>query len=1171
MLNFEKGITAVVGPNGSGKSNISDAIRWVLGEQSVKTLRCSRMEDVIFGGTPGRRAQGYAQVVLNIENKDRALAFDSDIVSITRRYYRSGDSEYLINGASVRLRDINELFMDTGLGRDGYSMIGQGKIDSIVSAHSQERREIFEEAAGISRFRYRKEESERRLQKAEENLLRLEDIASELESRVGPLQEQSKKAEEFLALSDEKRTLEIGVWLSTLNQSGRVLREQTDRITAIQMDYEAAQKEVESMAAAQEECYRQMNQCTSLAEQYRQKAAEAEEDATRSQATVHVWQNDIAHNEENIARMDADIRQAMFHRDDIEKEIAAKLESVEEKTRRLEEERTLQSNLYAELEEIRRHMDESSAQNLDLTRAISDLRVACEEERTRQASAESAIREIQERHGSTKEAVRVRRERAKELEEEYRDHCQMIKDTRDHIQALQNAVDGYELRIASRREKAEAAKKEADQFSLDVQAMERRVRMLEDMEKNLEGLNQSVKGILREAQRGTLTGIHGTVSQLVHVQKVYAAALETALGPALQNIVTENEQDAKRAIYFLKQKNAGRATFLPLSTIHGNELHEPGLEECPGFIGIASVLCDCDPMYKEVLRSLLGRVAVAEDLDSATAIARRFRYRFRIVTLDGQVINTGGSMTGGSMVRSAGLLSRRSEIEQAEKQVHTLKAKADLAAARAAECQKSFAQAEADLLSAKSEYNMAREELLLIEGEQKRNQTESESIQQQIQELEQEQLSGDSRIRMLEEQKEEAQARLLSLTEKMNQHQDKLQSLTKSRDALSLSGEELNAKLQNSRMTIFTIEKDRETCREEVQRNRELLKDQAQRRSDLEKDKLACEKQIQELREKIDAMHHHVEDLRAAAEKSREDAQHSLEERSAVEQKAAQLRVQERAINEKKESIGHELTKLTERKETLQKQYDDIIKKLWDEYELTRREAEQMDIHIEDPNAAQKRLQLLRSKIRALGTVNVAAIEEYKEVSERYHFLTEQMDDIRRSREELLHLIRDLTGKMKEIFVQQFAQIRRNFSEIFQSLFGGGSAELFLSDPENVLECGIEITAQPPGKIVAHIESLSGGEKALTAICIYFAIMKVNPPPFCMLDEIEAALDDVNVDRFAAYLRRMADRTQFIVVTHRRGTMEEADTLYGVTMQDEGISKLLQLQLHDADRYISNP
>ena len=405
----------------------------------------------------------------------------------------------------------------------------------------------------------------------------------------------------------------------------------------------------------------------------------------------------------------------------------------------------------------------------------------------------------------------------------------------------------------------------------------------------------------------------------------------------------------------------------------------------------------------------------------------------------------------------------------------------------------------------------------------------------------------------------------------MNQHQDKLQSLTKSRDALSLSGEELNAKLQNSRMTIFTIEKDRETCREEVQRNRELLKDQAQRRSDLEKDKLAREKQIQELRAKIDAMHHHVEDLRAAAEKSREDAQHSLEERSAVEQKAAQLRVQERAINEKKESIGHELTKLTERKETLQKQYDDIIKKLWDEYELTRREAEQMDIHIEDPNAAQKRLQLLRSKIRALGTVNVAAIEEYKEVSERYHFLTEQMDDIRRSREELLHLIRDLTGKMKEIFVQQFAQIRRNFSEIFQSLFGGGSAELFLSDPENVLECGIEITAQPPGKIVAHIESLSGGEKALTAICIYFAIMKVNPPPFCMLDEIEAALDDVNVDRFAAYLRRMADRTQFIVVTHRRGTMEEADTLYGVTMQDEGISKLLQLQLHDADRYISNP
>lgn len=1172
VLHFEKGITAVVGPNGSGKSNISDAIRWVLGEQSVKTLRCSKMEDVIFGGTPGRRALGYAQVTLYIENKDRALAYDDDTVSITRRYYRSGESEYLINGANVRLRDINELFMDTGLGRDGYSIIGQGKIDSIVSAHSQERREIFEEAAGISRFRYRKEESERRLQKAEENMLRLQDIASELEARAEPLKEQSEKAEEFLRLSEEKRSLEIGVWLTTLNRSGKVLREQTDQIASSQLSYDQVQKEAEELAASQEACYRRMNEYTSNAEQDRQEASQKEEEATRTQADIYVWKNDISHHESDIRRLTNDLSKAQEQREDLENEIIRQKELAAEKTQQLEEQNKKQSETFSKLEELRRHMDETAAQNLSLTEKISRLRVACEEQRTRLASADSALGEIENHRGSMEETLRQREAELEAKQAEKQDHQRMIADIQQSMQALENAGNGYAMRVASRKEKAEAAKKQAEQILLDRQAMERRIRMLEDMEKNLEGFQQSVKMVLREAARGTLSGIKGTVSQLLHVQKVYAAALETALGPALQNIVTENEQHAKQAIYFLKQKNAGRATFLPLTTIRGHVLHEPSLEQCPGFVGIGSELCRCEAEYEGILRSLLGRVVVAEDLDAATAIARRFQYKFRVVTLDGQVINAGGSMTGGSMIRHAGLLSRRSDIEQAESQAKVLAEKADQAMAHVEELQQALQKAEADLQTARSEYVTAREELLLVEAEQKRCEAESDSIQKQIEELKNEQLSGLSRMETLQQSKREAEDNLAKLTDQMEKVQQEQQALSQSRDDWSLQGDELSQQLQNYRMAVFALEKERDACRDEIRRHQELLTHQAEQRQKLKEEKEQFESATVSLHSKITQAQAKIERLQQEAQDCRNKADTHMKKRAEVEQEAAQLRQKERDANDRKQKISEDLTKLIERKENLQKQYDEIIQKLWDEYELTRREAEQMDITIEDPATAQKQLTLLRGKIRALGTVNVAAIDEYKEVSERYRFLSEQMDDVRRSREELLQLIHELTGKMKEIFTEQFAKIGRHFSEIYQTLFGGGSAELLLSDEQDVLSSGIEITAQPPGKIVTHIESLSGGEKALTAICLYFAIMKVNPPPFCMLDEIEAALDDVNVDRFAAYLRRMAaGGTQFIAITHRRGTMEEADVLYGVTMQDEGISRLLQLKNQDdAGAYIAN-
>lgn len=1165
-LSFGKGITAVVGPNGSGKSNISDAIRWVLGEQSTKTLRCSKMEDVVFNGTPLRKSQGFAEVTLTIDNADRKLDFDSDEVAITRRYYRSGDSEYQINKASVRLKDIHDLFMDTGLGRDGYSVIGQGKIDSIVGARSEDRREVFEEAAGISRFRYRKTEAERRLTQAEDNLLRLRDIIAELEDRVGPLAEQAQKAKDYLEYAGEKRTLEIGLWLSTLERSGQVLRDQEDKISIARSQHDATQEEMERIRQEAEEVFLKTNSHTARVDVVRREIASLEEKAIAKKNRISLLENDILHNTENIHRIKGEIEQKDVSTQAMDAQIQEKNQNIESHTREIEQKQLNYQQCEDDLEQLQQEMNRFSGTGEQLTKQLSMLTVQASESKVKAITSASSIQEAQSRLQVVSGGVERRTERITQLEETLHDYQDMQLNAMERVGELSNTVRGYEIRLNTRRQKLEGKKQQADKLTLDAEERIRRTRLLEELERNLEGFAQSVKVVMKESKRGTLFGVHGPVSRIIKVPEQYAVAMETALGAAMQNIVVGTEQDAKRAIALLKQRDGGRATFLPLTTIRGNVIQENGLQDCMGFVGIASELCQCEAQYDGVRRSLLGRIAIAEDLDSAVAIAKRFHYKFRVVTLDGQVVNAGGSMTGGSLARNSGLLSRASEIERVRKEAEKFKGKALEARNAYREAEADAAQAEAALTGAKGELASAQEERIRIEAECRNCASELETLQKAAGELKKEQGELTARLKELAEAKESAERKSGELSEQIQQAEEQISSLSGNREQLTARREQLNQKMQDIRLDVVSLQKDIQSLQSEIQSIEGRKLDHAGRIREQEEEIQAIAQRSRQLQQEITQCDMEAQKFQEQAKAAQQKIEQLNQERLELEKRSVELRQKERDKASERENIGRDLARMEERKAGLQKEYDEIIARLWEEYELTRREAEEIGEKIEDFPAAQKRLNELKLKIKSLGSVNVGAIEEYKEVHQRYTFMKEQVDDVERSKNELLRLIGDLTQQMRELFLERFEQINQNFVSTFRELFGGGVASLELSNRDDVLNSGIEISVQPPGKIKPRLEALSGGERALVAIALYFAIMKVNPPPFCVLDEIEAALDDVNVDRFAAYLRRMNERTQFIVITHRRGTMNEADVLYGVTMQDEGVSKLLELRASEIEQ-----
>jgi chromosome segregation protein len=1158
-LTFHNGITAVVGPNGSGKSNISDAVRWVLGEQSVRSLRCTKMEDVIFGGTPARKALGFAEVTLNIDNTGRQLPFDSDGIAVTRRYYRSGESEYLINKTNVRLKDINELFMDTGLGRDGYSMIGQGRIDAIVAARSEDRREIFEEAAGISRFRYRREESERRLSQAEDNLLRLNDILAELESRVGPLGEQAEKAKEYLKLSEEKKKVEISLWLRTLNQSALTLREQEDKILAAKSQHDAAEQAILSLDKELENLFSRSNQCSAKIDETRRKSTELQESASQKDAEVSVLKNDILHNGENKERIQTEIKQNRLSEtellrmiEDREKQIGGKAESLKKKDADF-------ADCSARLERLKNSLSETAGRMDGFTRKMTELSSQATDFKMREMTASASIAEIRFRlneiHKNAEE-IYTRHESLKGKETEY---LQKLENLDQRIESLGNAVQGHDMRLKTRRDRLEASRRQNDSLRLDLEEHLRRARLLEDLERNLEGFSQSVKAVMKETSRGALSGVHGPVSRLIHVPKEYAVAIETALGASMQNIVVGTEEDAKRAIGRLKEMNSGRATFLPLSVIRGRVLSEPGLSGCPGFVGVASELCSCDLKYQEILNSLLGRIAIAENLDFAVQIAGKFRHQFRIVTLDGQVVNAGGSLTGGSLAKNSGLLSRASEIEALKKKAEELRAKAERAAQTLKAAAQEVSTEEAAASAAKGELATTQEERVHADAEHRRILSELQSSGKNRENLLHEEAAAQTRLEEQEGAVRDARSKFTDLSGHMETLKKELEKAGGSREELSVQLDELTANLKQIELDRLSARKDIQSLRETVCDLKERRLGQSEKLDGLENEIKKIDAATNELNARIERLGKEAGELRIRSGEEEKRAEYLNRERMELEKKSVEMRASEREKSEEKEKIGHELARLEERRNGVQKEYDEIISHLWEEYELTRREAEQVSEPAPDPKEAQRRLNELKARIKSLGTVNLSAVEEYKEVSERYEFMKTQINDVEQSRDELKKLIGGLTDQMRDLFAARFEQINHYFAETFRELFGGGKAGLSLSEPDDVLGSGIEISVQPPGKIVSHLEALSGGEKALVAIALYFAIMKVNPPPFCVLDEIEAALDDVNVSRFAAYLRRMTGNTQFIVITHRRGTMEEADILYGVTMQEEGVSKMLEM------------
>lgn len=1159
-LSFEQGITSVVGPNGSGKSNISDAIRWVLGEQSPKSLRCSKMEDVVFNGTDKRKRQGYAEVTLNIDNTDRLLDFNGDDIAVTRRYYRSGESEYLINKASVRLKDINELFMDTGLGRDGYSMIGQGKIDSIVSSKSEERREIFEEAAGISRYRYRKIEAERKLKNTEDNLLRLRDIVTELEERVDPLRKQSEKAQQFLTYSEEKRGLEIALWLLTLDKSQVSLKEQDEKISIARTQYDEAEQALINIQQESEEIYSKNGILSAEIENIRNEISKKETEISQKKSLISVAENDILHSNENIDRINNEIVQAEQSADSLENTILEKQNRIAVLDSEIIEKQKKYSEVSEKLNII--NLDSSKSGDLlqEVTAELSMLTSQSADARVIDMTSESTIVELSARINALEAANSEKTAQITELEEIFKAYNEDLAETDNQINSLKNSIDGLQLKLSSKEKKRNEYKSESEKISLDVKEHMRKISFLENLERNLEGFSKSVKVVVNASKNGKLHGICGPVSRVISVPPKYGVAIETALGAAMQNIVVNTDEDAKQAIRYLKSTDGGRATFLPLNTIKRRELRENGLEDCYGFVGIASELCSCEEKYINILGSLLGKIVIAEDLNSATAIAKKYSYRFKVVTLDGQVVNAGGSLTGGSLNRNTGLLSRASEIEQLKNLSVDLQNKEKSVQKLYEQVSREYSSVEAELLGTRADLSNKQQESVRLQAEKRACENELNNAQTAINNSQNEIKDCKARIEKLKESGAQAKKQLADLNFKIAKAEEKVNSVTGNRAELTKKREELTTLLQNIRLEIVTAQKDIDALNSEIVFAQNRGSDHEEKKTELLNQIDTIKNTIAETQKRIDSLNGEI----IAIENERKALYNRVEQinnqKDTFEKRNAEIRGFERDKNAEREISGRELARLEERKINLQKQYDDIISKLWEEYELTKREAEENAIEIEDSIKANKRLNELKKKIKGLGNVNVSAIEEYKEVSERYEFMSKQVNDVEKSKKEIERLINDLTKQMKEVFVESFDQINKNFTYTFKELFGGGTASLSLSDPDNILTSGIDILVHPPGKIVVHLDALSGGEKALVAIALYFAIMKVRPAPFCVMDEIEAALDDVNVYRFASYLRRLTDNTQFILITHRRGTMEEADVLYGVTMQDEGISKLLELR-----------
>ena len=1159
-ITIGEGITGVVGPNGSGKSNISDSIRWVLGETSSKQLRGSgKMEDVIFGGTQSRGAMGFASVALTIDNRDHGLDMDADEVTIGRRYYRSGESEYSINGQNVRLKDVYELLLDTGIGRDGYAIVGQGRIAEIVGAKSAERREIFEEASGIAKYRYRKNEAERRLEAAEGNLERLRDILGELEKRVGPLKRDSEKAQQFLELSERRKSLEVTLWVDAIRRANDTVRDQQRKFEAAQADYERLSRQLdefdEKSAALREEA----QQLVLQVEQANADIRAVTEANAGSESEIAVLKNESEHSRFRIDEATGELERAGQGRQSIETEAAGHKAAIE----KLHGEVAALDARVAELRTELRALEEKAAasgQRRDvIDAAIARLQDTATAAKVRAASAQSAKEAAAQRLDEAKQQAVELENSAAAAEEEKRRAERRLKDTEEAVTRNDNIKAGLKLKLESRRRQQAEAADALQKADKERSNTSQRIHILEDLERNMDGYQQSVKAVMRAAAGRRLRGIIGPVAGILTVEKGYETAIETALGFALQNIVVEDQGCARAAIGFLKDERAGRATFLPLDTVQGSRF----TGRLTGTAEVAADLVKCDPRYQHIIDNLLGRIIVVEDLSEASTVAKNLGYRNRIVTLDGQVINAGGSFTGGSTARSVGVFSRKQELDELRTRLVKLeKKRADAEKeleARKAEVDNLTAQlsgAEAEGMNASSERLRASLELDRLTAAVAQHEENTRSLAAEIE-------AQQAAVTQNETACAEAKAAQGKAEAELNTYNAELAELGESTGSLTAERECITNELSENQMQRLANEKDiglHEAALEGLQsRTGEAEARARELNAAIEAAKAKIEANALKIAEIERTRGENKEKIAAAEETIRTANAARMEKEAAV----ARLGQENRALTDERERMSGEMARLAERKTAAETELNTTASKLWEEYQLTEAEAEKLCVPFANVADLRRQVAEVRGKIRALGNVNVGAIEEYKEVKERYDFMKAQVTDVEKSRAELNRMIAELCSEMQEMFTASFKEINRNFGAIFRELFGGGSARLYLSDENDVLNSGIEIQVSPPGKVIKNLSALSGGEQALVAISIYFAILAVNPSPFCILDEIEAALDDVNVTRYAQYLRRMTERTQFIVITHRRGTMEAADVLYGVTMQEDGVSKILRLDLEN--------
>ena len=1164
-LEFVNGATAVVGPNGSGKSNISDAIRWVIGEMSAKSLRGSNMQDVIFAGTETRKPVNYAEVSLVLDNSTHVFDIDFDEVIVTRRLFRSGESVYQINKANCRLKDIHELFMDTGLGRDGYSIIGQGNVSQILSTKAEDRRSLFEEAAGIAKYKYKKDEAQKKLANAEENLVRINDITLELESQLNPLKNQSEKARKYLELYGEFKTLDVNLSLVTLDKN-KVSLEDADKQYASVEDELNALREQESETEAK------------ISALYEEQKKRDEEKTARNDLLIENESRNMS-NENEISMAENNIKNNNLMLKRIDDEIASINEKNKERETQIDEINKFISETEAEAQEMLAVFDSVQEENSEIAKQQEELHTRIEklkgdaiEKLNYAASQKANITGIEnlrasflERKEAVESEIRTNRTGVENTVAEIEEDTRQIEQKKEKLEKIKASVETRQNSANNLQSQLNEIIAKINEMNADYQAKTSKKRMLESMENDYAGFAKSVKAVLKadELKRNL---IYGTVSGLIDVNKEYAVAIETALGGTMQNIIVESEDDAKAAITYLRRTGEGRATFLPITSVKGRVLdNENEVRSCQGYIGLAYELVSYDKKYDGVIKSLLGRVAVVDNIDNAIALSKKFGYKFKTVTVEGDVLNAGGSMSGGSVNKQSGFLSRAAEIKTLAQEITEIASKLKKEQDEKEQKTNDLNMINNQLSSYIPLMREYEDEILRLENtcEHLKNSLESGGNAQKNYESELLQIE-----KHLSESSEEIAvllSKVRSLENESAKLQEEIEALEEEYEKIVLLKENKSQDIMEQTMKLASMQKDVQLGRDNIKDLQNQIESAKADISEKEKDKAnICEENKRLSNEKEDKIKL-TEEIKKLSDEYREQIKAIDEQKANIVDTLKNIQNSNKDLTDKLLNLQQELSRVDAKRIKLNMERENILNRLWDEYELTYSAAEEIKTEVEDEKASFKRLGELKSGIKALGSVNMDAIEEYKAVKERYEFLSAQKADLEKSKNNLNEIIDSMQELMQEHFGTQFNSISESFSQVFTELFGGGRGKLYLTDPDNMLESGIEIEVQLPGKGLQNINLYSGGEKSFIAIALLFAILKVKPTPFCILDEIDAALDDVNVSRFATYLKNYTDQTQFIVITHRRGTMEAANILYGVTMQEKGVSKLLSLQIDDIE------